>query len=214
MADELGKKASKIPVPVALGVITVVFTAAVFAWAGSGSPKSAPEPASSASSSASSASSIKSAPPSTLDQLWTALDSSGVGRDTVHISYQDPSQTAAGYGGIVTLTRDDLSPWDSKTFVQDFLSDFVRYGQQAFKVSGVDHLDFIVNTNFTDDHGKVSTDIGMEVKMSKSQFSSFNWQNLAGSPVYDAMTSDSEYNYTAYSITQSVDMGGVILLLN
>jgi hypothetical protein len=37
MADEEGKKASKIPVPVALGVITVAFAAAAFAWAGSSS---------------------------------------------------------------------------------------------------------------------------------------------------------------------------------
>jgi hypothetical protein len=37
MADEQGKKAIKIPVPVALGVITVVLAAAALAWAGSSS---------------------------------------------------------------------------------------------------------------------------------------------------------------------------------
>jgi hypothetical protein len=120
MADEQGKKARKIPVPVALGVITVVFAAAAFVWAGSGSPKSAPEPASSARPSASSASSIKSTPPApAVPQVLLDVSGSGTkqtqkfttsGDWTLAYTY-DCSSSLGGQGNfIVTIYNADGSP--------------------------------------------------------------------------------------------------------
>jgi len=127
MSDEQGKKSNKLAVPVVLGVITIVFAAAAFAWAGPGSSSSkVSEPPSSGDASASPAAptsagsvSAQSAPPT--PQVLLDVSGSGTkqtqkfttsGDWTLDWSY-DCSSDYSGQGNFQVFVYNDDGSLDS-----------------------------------------------------------------------------------------------------
>jgi len=141
----------------------------------------------------------------TMDQLWKAVDTGLQTRESIDIKYD--------YGfKIVTLTKDG-DMFDSNGFVRDGYSTLVRYGREAFKIDGVDHVLIDLRASFTDNYGNSHMDTGMTVEMTKENFQKFNWDNLEYTPVSKQIEAASEYYFIHYSIQKNLNTDKLYLVL-
>lgn len=141
-----------------------------------------------------------------MDQLWKAADSGLKTREGVEIKYNQ-------YDKVAILTKTEESSWDENSLVRDAYTTFVKYGREAFKLDGVDHVMVNLNTTFTDSYGNNKTDTAVVVEMTKENFQKFNWDNLKYTPVSQQIETASEQYYIYPSIEKKLDTSKLYLVI-
>jgi len=139
-----------------------------------------------------------------MDKLWLALDSSIKTREGYNISFNKKNKTA-------TLVYTKKDSWDENSFARDVYSTLVKYGKEAFQISGVSAITVKCKTGFTDKYGKSKTEVGMIVTMPKKEFSRFDWDNLNYQPIYKKMESSCSKHYIHPAIWKNLDYDDVFL---
>lgn len=127
-------------------------------------------------------------PLSISDNVWIALDNSMKTRKNYSVEYNESSKTAS-----ITFTSLDF--YDESSMVRGSFTTLVKFGMEAFKIDGVDSVQVVVRTEFTDQYGKKSVEDAVRIIMSKSEFNKFDWNNLEYQPVYNQIKNASEGFY-------------------
>ena len=140
-----------------------------------------------------------------MDQLWKAADTGLKTRKDIDIKYD------AGFK-IVTLTKKG-DMFDENSFVRDGFSTFVKYGREAFKINGVDHVLIDLTTTLVNSYGEESTETGMTIEMTRDNFQKFNWENLEYTPVRKQIESASEYFFIHGAIQKDLNNDKLYLVL-
>lgn len=107
----------------------------------------------------------------TQDKLWQAVDSTLKKRDNINISYDATEKVAF-------IDHTDENPYNAESFVRQAYTILALYGQAAFNIEGINHLNVQNKCKLTDAYGKDSVKSCVTIEMSKDQFSKFNWPNL------------------------------------
>lgn len=141
-----------------------------------------------------------------MDELWKAADAGLQTRQGVDIKYNQ-------YDKVAILTKTEESSWDENSFVRDAYTVFVKYGREAFKLDGVDHVMVNLDTAFTDSYGNSKTDTGVVIEMTKGNFQKFNWDNLKYTPVSQQIEAASEQYYIHPSIEKKLDSSKLYLVI-
>lgn len=144
--------------------------------------------------------------PSTLDNLWTALDSSIKTRNGYDVKWDEENKT-------VSLTRTQDTFWDQDDLVEDAYADFVKFGKVAFQVDGVEYVDISYQVPFTDEFGAESIKRAVGLQMNKETFQKFTWENLEYQPIYQTMQDNCEYQFIHPNIRAGLVESELILSL-
>lgn len=136
-------------------------------------------------------------PMSTSDKLWVALDNSMKTRKDFSVGYDEPTKTAS-------ITKTELSAWDESSLVRDSFTTLVKYGKEAFKVDGVDEVQVVFKTEFTDQYGKKDTSDAVRIIMTKEEFNKFEWDNLKYQSVYEPIKKSAEGFYIHPAILKNL----------
>jgi hypothetical protein len=144
--------------------------------------------------------------PTTLDKLWIALDDSIRTRNGYDVQWDEEYKTA-------WLTRTQDTFWDEQDLVEDTYTDFIKFGQEAFRVDGVEYVDISYQVPFVDEFGAESIKDAVGLQMGKETFEKFNWENLEFQPIYQTMQDNTEYQSIHPSIRAGLVEGELMLSL-
>lgn len=137
-------------------------------------------------------------PQTMLDKLWQAADTSLKSRKDIDISYDTELRDAA-------IIHTDLEPFTHETFVRQAYTILVLWGQEAFKIDGVEFVTVVQKTKFIDQYGQESVQNGVVIAMSKTEFSKFDWQALAmGSPVDGSIAAAADAYFEHIAIKKEI----------
>lgn len=126
--------------------------------------------------------------PSTLDQLWSAVDVSLKTREGIDVHYFPDEE------GSVILYHQIETAWDENALVRKAYADLVYFGQEAFKIDGIPDVEVIIESQFTDQYGKSTYRQAVRIGMKKEEFQKYDWAALRYSPIWKQMkASASEY---------------------
>jgi outer membrane biosynthesis protein TonB len=78
------------------------------------------------------------------------------------------------------VNMDEKSAYDTKHYFEYLLSDFVKFGEQAVKIEGVQDLEVKYNGSIIDKYGKEEQGVVYSILMSKDNFTKYNFKNLEG----------------------------------
>lgn len=122
------------------------------------------------------------------DKLWQAVDAGLKSRKGINISYDtgDPTDKVA------FIEHTDENPFDSQSFIRQSFTILVLFGQEAFKIDGVDSVNVQNKTNFTDQYGNNKLASGVTIDMHKADFNKFNWNNLKYQPISNQIQAASD----------------------
>lgn len=122
------------------------------------------------------------------DKLWQAVDVGLKSRKGINISYDtnDPTDRVA------FIEHTDASPFDAQSFIRQSFTILVLFGQEAFKIDGVDSVNVQNKTDFTDQYGNKKLDNGVVIDMHKADFVKFNWDNLKYQPISNQIQAASD----------------------
>lgn len=143
---------------------------------------------------------------SMLDKLWIAFDNSIKHRSGYDVSWSDTSKA-------VTVTKVEDSFWDENDIVRKDYADLVQYGKEAFKIEGVDQVQVVYKTEFTDQYGKKETETAVEIWFNKDEFQKYEWDNLSFQPVWRQMEDGSAYYYIHPAINKGITKDKLYLAL-
>ncbi|MDP3970916.1 MAG: hypothetical protein Q8P90_04400 [bacterium] len=132
-----------------------------------------------------------------IDRLWIAFDNSIKNRSGYDIAWSDTSSA-------VTVTKVEDSFWDENDLVRKDYADLVQYGKEAFTIEGVNQVQVVYKTEFTDQYGKKDSEIAIEVWFNKDEFQKYEWDNLSFQPVWQQMESGSAYYYVHPGINKNL----------
>lgn len=141
-----------------------------------------------------------------LDKLWTAFDSSIKNRSGYDIAWSD-------IFGVVTLSKTEDTFWDENAVVRDDYADLVRYGQEVFKIDGVNQIQVVYSTEFTDTYGKKETKTAVEIWFNKDEFQKYEWDNLGYQSVWQQMENGSAYYYIHPAINKGITKDNLYLAI-
>ncbi len=126
-------------------------------------------------------------PLSMNDKLWAAFNKILDDRykKGTEIKYTDIDKTVVliEYPGKY-WSETNLYDLDEKRLVETAISTFVSYGQEAFKIDGVNRVGVDYRMPFTDSYGKETTSTAFSFSMTKEEFQKYNWDNLKGKSIY------------------------------
>ncbi len=105
------------------------------------------------------------------DKLWQAVDTALKQRTNIKVSYDEKEKVAF-------IEHTDADAYTAESFVKQAYAMFVLFGQEVFKIDGVEHVNAQNKTTFTDQYGKNSIESGVTIEMTKANFSKFDWKNL------------------------------------
>jgi hypothetical protein len=71
--------------------------------------------------------------------------------------------------------------YDQKHYLEMMLNDFVKFGEKAVMIDGVNEIEVLYVGEVTDKYGKSTNETVYSIDMSKESFSKFTWENLQGS---------------------------------
>ena len=145
-------------------------------------------------------------PMSASDKLWIALDNSMKTRKDYSVGYDEPTKTAS-------ITKTELSSWDESSLVRASFTTLVKYGREAFKIDGVDEIQVVVKTEFTDQYGKKDISDAVRIIMTKSEFNKFDWDNLKYQSVYEPIKKSAEALYLHPAILKNLKYDKLYLSL-
>jgi len=137
-------------------------------------------------------------PATTLDQLWSALDTSVGTRDGFNISFDQKTKTAE-------LAYTITQAWDESAMVRSGYAAMVKYGQAAFTVVGVDALTIHAKATFVDTYGKSSVGDALIMTMPKSEFVKYDWSAFSYLPVETQMKQSCTQYWISPAILKNVD---------
>lgn len=135
---------------------------------------------------------------STEERLWKAIDDTFRSRNGYNVTFDSKTGTAR-----LTYTKNMFL--DEESTVRTAYTYFVKYGENAFKLEGVDRLTMQVKTEFTDSYGKKNNEIAVRVTMPKSEFMKYDWKAFEFKNAYPAMERSAEENYIHPAIFKNVD---------
>lgn len=127
-------------------------------------------------------------PLTTQDKLWQAVDVGLKSRKGINISYDTSDPTDR----IAFIEHTNASPFDAQSFIRQSFTILVLFGQEAFKIDGVDSVNVQNKTNFTDQYGNKKLDNGVTIDMHKADFNKFNWNNLKYQPISNQIQAASD----------------------
>ena len=126
-----------------------------------------------------------------VDKLWAVLDSTLHSGTGFSVDYDAKTHQATLK---FTPTTKRIHT-DNTEMLRTYLDVFVALGTNVFKIDDVDSLRFIQWANFIDSNGTVDTDAVASITVSKTNFTSVDWDELNGkSPVNKVMAISSEYD--------------------
>lgn len=132
------------------------------------------------------------------DKLWAAVDTGLKKRDKINIDYSSTDKVAF-------LEHTDEEPYTAKSFVKQTYSMLVLWGQEAFKIDGVDIINVQNKTKFTDQYGNEAVRTGVTIEMTKAQFSQFNWKNLEYQPIHNSISANSNIYIIVPALLSQID---------
>ena len=141
----------------------------------------------------------------TLDKLWVAVDTSINSRNAIELTYDQKTKE-------VVLMHTDTSFWDESALVRGGVVKFINFGQEAFKIEGIDKLTVQVKTELTDTYGTKKTVGVFLVEMSKEKFQKFDWNALKGQDVGARIKSVADIWFIHPSILPNVKMDKIYYL--
>jgi hypothetical protein len=139
-------------------------------------------------------------PPSTIDQLWSTLDTSMKTREHYDVKYDGGQKQA-----YVIFDASDETVWDETALVRDAYELLVKYGREAFKVNGVDEVRVNVKTSFQDQYGQSETEDAVRITMTKAAFGKFNWDELKYQSVWRGISDASDEYYLHPAIERNLN---------
>jgi len=140
-----------------------------------------------------------------MDRLWVALDNSMKTRDKYDISYDEQKKLAI-------VTRRGAEYWDETAIVKTGYSTLIEYGQEAFKIVGVDEVEVILFSNFTDQYGKSSEEKAVDFAMKKDEFNKYDWNGLKGQNIFNQMTESCSVHYIHPAIFKNLKTDKLIYI--
>jgi flagellar biosynthesis GTPase FlhF len=142
---------------------------------------------------------------SKLDKLWTALDNSINTRKNFDIKWNSELKQ-------VRLIKEGGDYWDSNDYVRTAYSLLVGYGKEAFKIEGVDTVQIVLKSTFTDKYGKKSEEVAVRLTIEEGEFQKYNWENLKTfKSVYSQMIEATETHYVHPAIFKNVNTNDLYL---
>jgi len=145
-------------------------------------------------------------PENIYDKLWKALDESIKTRDGYSIVYVDESK-------IATLSRSPRDYYDETSVVKGAYHTLVSFGLKAFQIDGVDKVDVILNSKFTDEYGKSNEEKAVELSMREDEFNKYDWKGLAYQNVYEQMLNSCDDYYIHPAIIRNLNTDKLYLEL-
>ncbi|MFA6963828.1 MAG: hypothetical protein WC227_03895 [Patescibacteria group bacterium] len=139
---------------------------------------------------------------SVSDNLWIALDNATNSRNGYSVDYYALNKS-------VMIKKEPDTAWDDNTFVMTAYQTYVKFGKTAFSIEGVDSVSFIWWANMIDSKGQSEKSKGIQIEMTKEQFSQFNWDNLVGRNIYEQMQ---PYQWIHTGILNKLNKDKLILL--
>lgn len=136
--------------------------------------------------------------PTMIDKVWSALDTTMKTRKDYSVGFDEPTKTAS-------ITKTVTTAWDESSLVRDSFTTLVKYGTEVFKIDGVDAVQVVVKTEFTDSYGKKSVNDAVRISMKKLEFNKFDWKNLSYRPVYTQIKNASEEFYIHPAILKGLN---------
>jgi hypothetical protein len=109
--------------------------------------------------------------------------------------FQKPEGAYVSAGDISSTLDVDtskLTAWDEKHYLELMLEDFVKFGNESFKIDGVTELNVRYNGTIVDKYGKESKSAVYSIFMAKENFIKYSFENLKGSDgrMYRAIEQD------------------------
>lgn len=147
-------------------------------------------------------------PPSTIDQLWSAVDRTIKTRQGIDIHYFPDD----GNSVILTQTVDNV--WDENALVRKAYADLVYFGGEAFKLDNVEDVQVALSASFTDQYGKSDYKQAVRIKMTKDEFLKYDWKNLKYKPIWQQMKQSASDYYIYPGIIKGIDMSKLYLEAN
>jgi len=150
------------------------------------------------------------------DKLWKALDESVRTRKGFSIEYEgkffDNSTVQKRDNNLARLQIEPADYWDETAMVKTAYQQFVQYGLKAFQIGEVDEIEFIYWNNFTDQYGKSQKEKAVDISMTKTEFSKYDWKNLVGQNIYQQMRSSCTEHYIHPAIMKNLKLDKLTLL--
>jgi|GEM_PF-3314234 len=143
--------------------------------------------------------------PSTIDRLWSVLDSTIRTREGYDIQYTESTK-------FVNIISKGGSYWDETDYVRSAINSFVKYDVEAFKIDGVDSVNFTFYTDMTDSYGKTESEKGVQLTIDETEFSKYDWQGLQGQNIYRQMVNSANL-WVHAGIMKNVKTEKLILVL-
>ncbi|OFX80138.1 MAG: hypothetical protein A2X20_00305 [Bacteroidetes bacterium GWE2_40_15] len=140
-----------------------------------------------------------------LNQLWIAVDSVIRTREGIDVQYFPED-------GLVVLFHDlGDNVWDENDAVRQAYADLVYYGEEAFKIDGVNELKVSIHTPFTDQYGNDNSEQAVRIGMKEEEFVKFNWDNLVAMPVWSQIKNSASDYYIHPGLLKGIDLDNLYL---
>lgn len=142
---------------------------------------------------------------SILNQLWVAVDSVIRTREGSDVQYFPED-------GLVVLFHDlGDNVWDENAAVRQAYADLVYYGEEVFKIDGVNELKVSIHTPFTDQYGNDNSEQAVRIGMKEEEFVKFNWDNLVAMPVWDQIKNSASDYYIHPGLLKGINLDKLYL---
>lgn len=136
-------------------------------------------------------------PQEVTDPIQTAIDNQ-------HFKYSD-LETSNSNGTIKISLHYDDSSWDETSFCNSCLTDYINICSELYSNDDINMVEYSVFVDLIDSKGNVNPNKGFSMRMSKSAYTTYTWENMAfKADSYKQIESDSEI-YIYPGIKQNVD---------
>lgn len=96
--------------------------------------------------------------------------------------------------------------WDETAFMRTGMTDYVLFCKKAYAISDVTAVDFEISTTLTDAKGNDAVEPVLSILMPKSEFDSFNWDNLEYQDIYDSFVQSCTLFWAHPAIINNADL--------
>jgi len=119
----------------------------------------------------------------------------------------------ADYGKMLHIEQYQLEMFTHQSYLQDAYTSFINFGQIAFQDPNIDFIMVTYSTDLTDSYGKVTKKMLINLGMSKTIFSKYDWDKLryGSTSMYKAFEKDAEINTVMRGVLTKLDIDNLYL---
>lgn len=125
--------------------------------------------------------------------------------DTMSKKYEDLSVEYNSLGWYTVSYKYNGMTINSSDLIRSNMTYYINFCRKAYQIDGVDSVHFDVSFDMKDAKGNISADEVFSLRMPKSTFETYKWENLEYVSVYNQFSKDCEFWWIAPSILRFVE---------